>query len=45
MTPTQNARGQILVTDDDADVRWVLGSTLGALSRVFGQWGTERSSK
>jgi two-component system, OmpR family, KDP operon response regulator KdpE len=27
----QNTNGQILITDDDADLRWVLGSTLGAL--------------
>jgi two-component system KDP operon response regulator KdpE len=26
-----NSRGQILITDDDADLRWILGSTLGAL--------------
>ena len=31
MTPTQNPRGQILITDDDPDLRWVLGSTPGAL--------------
>jgi two-component system KDP operon response regulator KdpE len=26
-----NANGNILVTDDDSDLRWVLGTTLGAL--------------
>ena len=31
MIPMELPRGQILITDDDADLRWVLGSTLGAL--------------
>lgn len=31
MTPMQTPRGQILTTDDDADLRWVLGYTPGAL--------------
>jgi len=26
-----NTNGNILVTDDDSDLRWVLGTTLGAL--------------